>query len=129
MRGIVVIGAALGAGLLAGCGGSDVAEGPPVLTGQVLGDSLAVALKEDLEERGVFGTAVGERGGACRGGGARWACTVDVVIDDSIRDRRVFDMRVRDDGCWRARQTGTDVGVTGRPSPPTRPGILRGCVN
>ena len=114
--------------LIAGCGGDEVAEGPPVLTGQVLGDSLAVALKEELERRGVFGTAVGDRGGMCRGGGARWSCTVDVVIDDHIRDRRGYDLRVASGGCWRARQTGTDVGVTGRPNRPSSPGILRGCV-
>lgn len=128
MRGGIPIWSALACFGLAACGGSGVVDGPPVVTGQVLGDALAVALKEDLEERGVFGTAVGERGGACQGAGARWSCTVDVVIDDSVRDRRVYDMRVRPNGCWYARQTGTDVGVTGRPSRPRHPGVLRGCV-
>ncbi len=116
------------AALAAGCGGSDVVEGPPVLTGQVLGDALAVALQEDLERRGVFGTSVGERGGVCRAAGDRWECTVDVAIGDRVRDRRVYAVHARDDGCWVARQTGTDVGATGRPSRPTRPGVLRGCV-
>jgi hypothetical protein len=115
-------------GLLGACGGSDVAEGPPVLTGQTLGDALAIALRDELEERGVFGTEIGERGGACRGGTVRWDCTVDVVIDERIRDRRVYVLRAREDGCWTARQTGTDVGATGKPSRPSNPGVLRGCV-
>ena len=116
------------AGLAGGCGGSDVAEGPPAVTGQVLGDELALALRDDLEQRGVFGTAIGERGGVCHGGAVRWNCTVDVVINGRVRDRRVFVLRVREDGCWTARQTGTDVGATGRPSRPAHPGMLRGCV-
>ena len=116
------------ASLAAGCGGSDVAEGPPAVTGQVLGDELALALRDDLEQRGVFGMEIGERGGMCRGGTVRWDCTVDVVINGRVRDRRVFVLRVREDGCWTARQTGTDVGATGRPSRPAHPGTLRGCV-
>ncbi|HVE66960.1 MAG TPA: hypothetical protein VNB64_00100 [Solirubrobacteraceae bacterium] len=114
--------------MVAGCGASEVAQGPPVITGQVLGDALALELRDALEEAGIFGTAVGERGGMCRGAGARWDCTVDVLINDRIRDRRVYVLRVRPDGCWVARQTGTDVGATGRPSRPGRPGVLRGCV-
>ena len=118
---------ALAALALGGCG-DDVAEGPPVVTGQVLGDALALALKAELEQRGVFGTAIGQRGGMCTGAGSKWDCTVDVLINDRIRDRRVYVLRVREDGCWTARQTGTDVGATGRPISPTRPGVLRGCV-
>lgn len=118
-------GAVLAAG---GCGGDNVAEGPPVVTGQVLGDAVALALKDALEDEGVFGTVVGQRGGTCRGAGARWDCTVDVLINDRIRDRRVYVVRVDPKGCWVARQTGTDVGATGRPSRPGRPGVLRGCV-
>jgi hypothetical protein len=127
VRRISVVGAGLAA-LLAGCGGSDVASGPPVVTAQALGDGVALALKRDLENRGAFGIAVGERGGACEGGSARWSCTVDVVINERIHDRRVYDLRVRSNGCWRAVQTGTDVGGTGKPSRPERPGVLRGCV-
>jgi hypothetical protein len=128
MRGIVATAGALGAIGLAGCGGSDVASGPPVVTAQALGDGVALALKRDLEDRGVFGTAVGESGGTCQGGGARWSCTVDVLINDRIHDRRVYDLRVSPNGCWLAVQTGTDVGGTGNPSRPGRPGVLRGCV-
>jgi hypothetical protein len=113
---------------LAGCGGSDVASGPPVVTAQALGDGVALAVKRDLEDRGAFGIAVGEGGGACQGGGARWSCTVDVVINDRLHDRRVYDLRVSPNGCWLAVQTGTDVGATGNPSRPGRPGVLRGCV-
>jgi hypothetical protein len=130
MRGIVpivVVGGCL-AVLLAGCGGSDVASGPPVVTAQALGDGVALALKRDLENRGTFGIAVGERGGACQGGGARWSCTVEVLINERIHDRRVYDLRVSANGCWLAVQTGTDVGGTGKPSRPGRPGVLRGCV-
>lgn len=128
MRGISLIGGVAAAACLAGCGGSGVAEGPPVVTGQVLGDALALALKDDLEQRGIFGTVVGQRGGMCRGGGSRWDCTVDVLISERIRDRRVYVMRVRPDGCWLARQTGTDVGATGRPHRLPRAAVLRGCV-
>jgi hypothetical protein len=128
MRGKVAIAVLMGAVGLAGCGGSDVASGPPVITGQALGDALAVAVKDDLEARGVFGTAVGEHGGSCQGSGSRWSCTVDVTIGQTLRDRRVYDMQVRANGCWVARQTGTDVGATGTPSRPRNPGVLRGCV-
>jgi hypothetical protein len=128
MRGIVPIAGVLGAIGLAGCGGSDVASGPPVVTAQALGDGVALALKRDLENRGTFGIAVGERGGACQGGGARWSCTVEVLINERIHDRRVYDLRVSANGCWLAVQTGTDVGGTGKPSRPGRPGVLRGCV-
>ena len=126
--GLMLAGELALAGLGWGCGGSDAAGGPAVVTGEMLGDELAVALKRDLEQRGLFGTVVGERGGMCRGGPVRWSCTVDVRLSDGLLDRRAFDLRMGDDGCWRARQTGTDVGVTGRPARPGRPGVLRGCV-
>jgi hypothetical protein len=115
---------------LAGCG-DDVAEGPPVLTGQALGDSLALAAKADLEERGFFGITVGDQGGRCRGREAHWSCTVQIIVTETgrIRDRRTYDMRVKvDDGCWTARQTGTDVGETGVPRQPSKPGVLKGCL-
>jgi hypothetical protein len=116
------------AGAVLGCGDDEADQGPPVVTAEVLGDALALAAREDLEQRGVFGTSIGEKGGVCRGGTVRWSCTLDVVINDSIRDRRVYAMRVRQNGCWTARQTGTDVGATGEPSRPERPSVLRGCV-
>jgi hypothetical protein len=127
VRRIFVVGAGLAA-LLAGCGGSDVASGPPVITAQGLGDGVALALKRDLENRATFGIAVGDRGGVCQGDGARWSCTVDVLINDRIHDRRIYDLRVDSKGCWVAVQTGTDVGGTGKPSRPQRPGVLRGCL-
>ena len=118
-----------GAVAFAGCG-SDGSSGPPVVTGQALGDALAVAAKDDLENRGVFNTTVGDQGGYCRGGAARWECSLEIEVSStsSIRDRRVYDMRVGQDGCWVARQTGTDVGQTGTVRPPTRPQVLRGCL-
>jgi hypothetical protein len=128
VRGIFGIGAvALVVAVLAGCGG-DVAGGPPLVTGQVLGDAVAIALKQDLEAQGVFGTVVGDRGGRCTGAGARWDCTVDLLISERIQDRRTYAVRVRENGCWIARQTGTDVGVTGAPHRPGESGLLRGCV-
>ncbi len=116
---------------LAGCGGSDTASGPPVVTGQVLGDGLALAAKRDLENRGVFSVSVGEQGGACKGRDARWACTLEIIPTSTgtIRDRRTYDMHVNDKGCWVAEQTGTDVGETGDPRRPAHPQTLRGCVD
>ena len=121
---------AAAATVLAGCGGSDVASGPPVVTGQVLGDGLALAAKRDLENRGVFSTHVGEQGGTCKGIGAQWKCALDIVVTSSgsVRDRRTYNVTVRDDGCWVARQTGTDIGQTGIPRKPRYPQVLRGCV-
>ncbi len=120
-----------GAVALAGCGGSDSASGPPVVTGQVLGDGLALAAKRDLENRGVFSVSVGEQGGACKGRDARWACTLEIIPTSTgtIRDRRTYDMHVNDKGCWVAEQTGTDVGETGDPRRPAHPQTLRGCVD
>jgi hypothetical protein len=112
----------------AGCGGDDGGGGPPVVTDQSLADSLALAAKARFEELGQFGTRVGETGGRCRGSGARWTCTLDVVIRDHIHDSRSYALTVKPDGCWTARQTGTDVGPTGDPSPPSTPDLLRGCV-
>jgi hypothetical protein len=121
---------AAGVLVLAGCG-NDVAEGPPVLTGQALGDSLALAAKADLEEKGFFGITVGEQGGRCKGRDSRWSCTVQIIVTATgrVRDRRTYDMRVNvDDACWTARQTGTDVGETGEPSRPSSPGVVKGCL-
>jgi hypothetical protein len=120
-----------GAVVLAGCGGSDVASGPPVVTGQVLGDALALAAKRDLENRGVFSVSVGQSGGACKGRDARWKCTLEIVPTStgSIKDRRTYDMSVDAKGCWVAHQTGTDVGATGEPRRPEHPETLRGCVD
>jgi hypothetical protein len=120
-----------GAVALAGCGGSDTASGPPVVTGQVLGDGLALAAKRDLENRGVFSVSVGEQGGACKGRDARWACTLEIIPTSTgtIRDRRTYDMHVNDKGCWVAEQTGTDVGETGDPRRPAHPQTLKGCVD
>jgi hypothetical protein len=127
----VGVAVAAGAVALAGCGGSDTASGPPVVTGQVLGDGLAQAAKRDLENRGVFSVSVGEQGGACEGRDARWKCTLEIVPTSTgtIRDRRTYDMRVNAKGCWVARQTGTDVGETGEPRPPAHPQTLKGCLD
>ena len=128
-----LVGVAFVAGVvaLAGCGGSDTASGPPVVTGQVLGDGLALAAQRDLENRGVFSVSVGEQGGACKGRDARWACTLEIIPTSTgtIRDRRTYDMRVNDKGCWVAEQTGTDVGETGDPRRPAHPQTLKGCVD
>jgi hypothetical protein len=121
----MVVGAALG---VAGCGGSDVAEGPPIVTDRALADSLALAAKDRLEDLGLFSTRVGERGASCQGRDARWRCTLEIVIRDQVRDSRNYEVMVKSDGCWTARQTGTDVGPTGSPSSPTNPDRLRGCV-
>jgi hypothetical protein len=112
-----------------GCGGSGGSSGPPVLDGQSLGDSLAVAEKRRIEDVGQFGTQVGDQGGTCQGGGARWTCRLVVVLHDTVRDARTYDMRVGAKGCWVARQTGTDVGVTGKPARPDHPEVLRSCLN
>jgi hypothetical protein len=114
--------------VVAGCGGSDGSSGPAVLDGQSLGDSLAVAEKRRVEELGQFGTQVSDQGGTCQGGGARWTCRLVVVLHDTIRDARTYDLRVNSNGCWVARQTGTDVGATGRPIRPDRPETLKSCV-
>jgi hypothetical protein len=115
---------------LAGCGGDDVASGPPVVTGEGLGDSLALAAKRDLEDRSIFSSHVGEHGGTCKGLRERWECELDIVVTSSgtLRDRRTYVLSVKDDGCWVARQTGTDVGQSGIPRRPRNPQVLRGCV-
>jgi hypothetical protein len=102
-----------------------------VVTGQVLGDELALAAKRDLENRGVFSVSVGEQGGACGGRDVRWSCTLEIVPTSTgtIRDRRTYDMRVNAKGCWVAKQTGTDVGERGEPRPPAHPQMLKGCVD
>jgi hypothetical protein len=126
--GVAIVAGAVG---LAGCGGSDTASGPPVVTGQVLGDGLAVAAKRDLENRGVFSVSVGEQGGTCRGRDVLWKCTLEIVPTSTgtVRDRRTYEMRVNTKGCWVARQTGTDVGETGEPRRPTHPQTLKGCLD
>jgi len=111
-----------------GCGGSGGSSGPPVLDGQSLGDSLAVAEKNRAEELGQFGTQVSDQGGTCQGGGSRWTCRLVVVLNDTIRDARTYDMRVDAKGCWVATQTGTDVGVSGRPVRPDHPETLKSCL-
>lgn len=127
---LVVVASVVGAVALAGCGGSDTASGPPVITGQVLGDGLALAAKKDLEDRSVFSVSVGEQGGSCKGRDDRWKCTLEIVpaSTGTIRDRRTYDMRVGEKGCWVAVQTGTDVGETGVERRPTHPQTLKGCV-
>jgi hypothetical protein len=129
VRGVCVA-LALGGVALAGCGGSDVASGPPVVTGQVLGDSLALAAQRDLENRGVFSASVGGQGGSCQGRDTHWSCHLEIVLTSSgtVRDQRVYAVSVNDKGCWVARQTGTDVGATGIPSRPRNPQVLKGCV-
>ena len=130
MRGRAVA-AALGAALAvapAGCGGSGGSSARAVLTGASLGDSLAVAAKDHYEALGQFGSQVGDQGGSCQGGGARWTCRLQVVEDQNITDVRTYDMTVDRKGCWVARQTGTDVGATGHPVRPGHPDRLRGCV-
>jgi hypothetical protein len=126
---IVVVGAVALGLATGGCGGSDGSSGAPVLDGQSLGDSLAVAEKRRIEEVGQFGTEVGDQGGTCQGGGVRWTCRLVVVLHDAIRDARTYDMRVDGKGCWVARQTGTDVGVRGRAVAPDHPETLKGCVS
>lgn len=126
--GVALLAGALG---LAACGGSDTTSGPPVITGQVLGDALALAAKRDLEDRGVFSSSVGDKGGSCIGRDARWKCTLEIVPTSTgtIRDRRTYLMLVDAKGCWRARQTGTDVGEIGVERRPTHPQRLKGCLN
>jgi hypothetical protein len=113
--------------VVAGCGGSG-GSGPAIVTGQALGDSLAVAAKDRYEAQGQFGTQVGDQGGSCQGGGVRWTCRLDIVLRNTVRDVRSYDMTVDGKGCWVARQTGTDVGVTGRPARPAHPDVLKGCL-
>ena len=124
---MAIVAAAL---VLPGCSGSDTASGPPVVTGQVLGDGLALAAKRDLEDRGVFSASVGQSGGACQGRDVRWECTLEIVPTSSgtIKDLRTYDMSVNAKGCWVAHQTGTDVGETGVPRRPDHPQTLRGCL-
>jgi len=127
---LVVVACLVGALGLAGCGGSDTASGPPVVTGEVLGDGLALAAKKDLEDRSVFSVSVGEQGGACKGRNEHWKCTLEIVpaSTGTIRDRRTYAMLVNEKGCWVARQTGTDVGETGVERRPSHPQTLKGCV-
>jgi hypothetical protein len=111
---------------LAGCGSG--ASGPPAITGQALGNSLAVAAKNRYEGEGQFATQVGDQGGTCQGGGARWTCRLDIVLRGTLQDLRTYDMTVDGKGCWVARQTATDVGVTGRGARPDHPDVLTGCL-
>ena len=84
--------------------------------------------KKHYEDLGLFSTQVGDQGGQCEGGGARWTCRLDILQHDTVRDARTYDMAVDGKGCWVARQTGTDVGVTGHPVQPSHPEVLRGCL-
>ena len=128
---LVALASVAGAVVVVGCGGSDTASGPPVVTGEVLGDGLALAVKRDLENRGVFSVSVGEKGGSCIGRDTRWKCTLEVVPTSTgtIRDRRTYDLRVDAKGCWVARQTGTDVGETGDARRPRHPQVVRDCLD
>jgi len=128
MRGIAVALGVVAVVGFAGCGGPGGSAGPALATGQSLGDSLAVAAKKHYEDLGLFSTQVGDQGGQCEGGGARWTCRLDILQHDTVRDARTYDMAVDGKGCWVARQTGTDVGVTGHPVQPSHPEVLRGCL-
>lgn len=130
MRWAIVVGLVA---VLAGCGGSGGGGGGgsdvrATITGQVLGDSLAVAAKNRYEELGQFATQVGDQGGSCVGAGARWTCRLDILQDQTVRDVRTYALAVDGKGCWVARQTGTDIGGSGTPRRPDHPDRLRGCV-
>lgn len=128
MRGVALAVGVVAVASLAGCGGSGGSSGPPVATGQSLGDSLAVAARKHYEDLGLFSTSIGSQGGSCTGGGTRWICRLDIVQHDTIEDLRTYDVTVNAKGCWVARQTGTDVGVTGTSARPDHPEVLRGCL-
>ena len=113
---------------LAGCGGSDTGDDPVIVTDVSLLNSIALAQSQEFEDQGLFGTRVANTGGRCRGGPARWQCTLDIQISERVRDRRLFAVTLNPKGCWVARQTGTDVGATGAPSRPARPLTLRDCL-
>jgi hypothetical protein len=113
------------AAVLSGCGGSSSDTG--IVTDSELADGLAQAAQRSFDDRGLFGTRVGQGGAICHGGQVRWTCTLDVTLSERLTDRRTYAVVLRR-RCWTARQTGTDVGETGRPARPSRPGILRGCL-
>ena len=100
------------------------------MTPQGLADSLATAMAHQFANNEVTATSVGPEGGQCQGTGARWSCSVAVQLGETttINDRRSFKVTVNSKGCWRAVQTGTDVGETGRPVRPKHPQRLHGCV-
>ena len=113
---------------LAGCGGAGGGSGDTIVTGQALGDSLALAANREFDDRGLFGTRVGQDGGRCNGGPQRWTCMLDVAVEADIDDHRTYDVTTDAKGCWRARQTGSDIGGTGTTQPAPRPGRLHGCI-
>ena len=87
-----------------------------------------LAGRKHYEDLGLFRTSIGSQGGSCTGGGTRWICRLDIVQHDTIEDLRTYDVTVNAKGCWVARQTGTDVGVTGTSARPDHPEVLRGCL-
>jgi hypothetical protein len=121
---LVVVGIAVS---LTACGGS-AGSGDVVISDDALGDSLALAANRRFEDLGLFGTRVGPAGGRCQGAEATWTCTLQVQLNSPLKDLRTYAVRVDRRGCWVARQTGTDVGETGKPSRPQRPDVLRSCV-
>lgn len=132
MNGRRVNGAGFGAivlcaAALAGCGGSGDPE-PPIVTDQSLANSLAVEAQKRLDDETVYGTRVGPEGGSCLGGVRRWKCKLQMQISDRVLDARTYAVLLDEEGCWVARQTGTDIGQTGRVGRPTHPQVLRGCI-
>jgi hypothetical protein len=119
--------AVLCAAALAGCGGSGD-SGPPIIADESLANSLAVAAQKRLDDNAIYGTRVGPDGGSCLGGERRWKCKLQMQISGRVLDARTYAVLLDTEGCWVARQTGTDIGETGRVARPTHPQILRGCV-
>jgi hypothetical protein len=114
--------------VLAACGGSSGGSNGAIITGQALGDSLALAANKELDERGLFGTRVGQDGGRCQGGPQSWTCTLDVAVEADIDDQRTYTATTDAKGCWIARQTGSDIGGTGTAHRPSHPDRLHGCI-
>jgi hypothetical protein len=112
---------------LASCGGSGD-SGPPVITDQGLANSIAVEAQKRLDDEAIYGTRVGPDGGSCLGGERRWRCRLQMQISERILDARTYAVLLDTEGCWVARQTGTDIGETGKVVRPTHPQILRGCI-
>ena len=126
MRGTKITCALLLVALLAGCGGAEGDSG--IVTDSELADSLAGAAQRGFDDRGLFGTRVAPSGGRCTGGEIRWTCNLDVTLSERLTDTRTYAVVVRR-RCWNARQTGTDVGQTGRSARPDHPDVLRGCLS
>lgn len=111
---------------LSGCGSSS-SESDIVTDGE-LADAVASTAQRRFEDRGLFGIRVAPSGGRCTGGEARWTCSLDVTLSEQLTDTRTYAVGVRR-RCWIARQTGTDVGQSGRPTRPGHPDVLRGCLS